>query len=149
MLQVSVKGCGNRRARQTDAEADNSRKGGAMSSKQLIDIIVKIGIEDVFTDDPVGKESDDSRLAYHQDLDGAWSDRLYCAPRRTQSAIGLYAYEGDALVEHLRRLYPLLRDLIQRNVMEIAYYETTLGSLRSTQPTQFAMTTKYITRSGY
>ena len=130
MLQVSVKGCGNRRARQTDAEADNSRKGGAMSSKQLIDIIVKIGIEDVFTDDPVGKESDDSRLAYHQDLDGAWSDRLYCAPRRTQSAIGLYAYEGDALVE-------------------IAYYETTLGSLRSTQPTQFAMTTKYITRSGY
>jgi hypothetical protein len=56
---------------------------------------MKVRVEDVLTKDPVGKEPDDSRLYYHQDFDGAWSGRPYWTPRRTQSAIGLYAHDDE------------------------------------------------------
>ena len=91
MLQVTVESRGNRRASQTDSQPESRRKSGDVSSKQLVHVIMKVCVEDVFTDDPVRKEPDDSRLYYQQDLDGAWSNRLYRAPRRTQSAISLYA----------------------------------------------------------
>jgi hypothetical protein len=80
---------------------------------------VKIGVEDVFTYDPVAEESDDPGLDHHQDLDGAWSGRLYCAPRRTQSAIGLYAHDDElGSTRAFEKIVPLIGGPRERNLVE-------------------------------
>ena len=106
MLQVPVEGCRNGRARQTDSQTQSGGQRGYVGSEQLINVIVEIGVEDVFIDDPEGEETDDAGFDQHQDLDRAGSNWFYWTPGRTQSAIGLYAYEDEALAEDLRRLYP-------------------------------------------
>jgi hypothetical protein len=63
--------------------------------EQLVDIIVEIGVEHVFTNNPIPEKPDNRGLDQHQDFDRAWSDRPYWTPRRTQSAIGLYAHDHE------------------------------------------------------
>jgi hypothetical protein len=90
-----------------------------VGSKQLVDIIVKIGVEHVFTSNPIPEKPDNRRLDQHQDFDGAWSDRLYWTPRRTQSAIGLYAHDDEyASRRGFEKIVPLLGCPRERNVME-------------------------------
>jgi hypothetical protein len=80
---------------------------------------VEVGVEQVFTNDPVGKEPDDPRLDQHQDFDRAWSGRLYWTSRRTQSAIGLYAHNDEyASRRGFEKIVPLLGGPRERNVME-------------------------------
>ena len=65
MLQVVVKCRGDRGASKTDSKSESGRKSGAVSSNQLVYIIVEVRVEDVLTSDPVGQESDDSGLNKH------------------------------------------------------------------------------------
>jgi len=118
MLQVTVESRGNCGASQTDSQPESGRKSGAVSSKQLVDVIMKVRVEDVFTNDPVRKEPDDPRLYHHQELDGAWSDRPYCAPRPTQSAIGLYADDVRGSGRAFEKIVSLLGVPGERNLME-------------------------------
>ena len=119
MLQVSVEGCRNRRARQTNSQTYSCCKRCSTGPEQLVDIVVEVGVEHVFTEDPVGKECDDGSFYQHQNLDGAWSDRLYWTPRRTQSAIGLYAHDEQSNPGRaFEKIVPLLRGPRERNVPE-------------------------------
>src|SRR5205807_6280208 len=56
----------------------------------------------------------------HQNLDGAWSDRLYWTPRRTQSATGLYAHDDNESTSSraFEKIVPLLRGPGERNIPE-------------------------------
>src|SRR5207237_8809620 len=96
MLQVSVKSCRNRRPCQANSQTYSCCKRCSTGSEQLVDIVVKVRVEHVFTEDPVGKECDDGGVYQHQNLDRARSDWLYWTPRRTQSAIGLYAHDDES-----------------------------------------------------
>jgi len=92
-----------------------------MGSEQLVNIVVEVGVELVFTDDPISKECDNCGFDQHQDFDRAWSDRLYWTPRRTQSAIGLYAHDDEyASRRGFEKIVPLIGGRRERNVMEYA-----------------------------
>ena len=122
MLQVSVKGRSDRRARETNSQTYSCRKRCPMGSEQLVNIIVEVGVEQVFTEDPVGKERDNCSFENHQNLDRAWSDRLHWTPRRTQFATGLYAHDDNESTSSraFEKIVPLLRGLGERNVTESA-----------------------------
>jgi hypothetical protein len=80
---------------------------------------VKVGVEDIFANDPVGEESDEPGLDHHKDLDRTWSGRLYCAPRRTQSAIGLYAHDEESSSGRaFEKIVPLIEGPRERDVVE-------------------------------
>ncbi len=135
MLQVSVEGYRNRRARQTNSQTYSCCKRCSTGSEQLVDIVVEVGVEHVFTEDPVGKECDDGGFYQHQNLDGAWSDRLYWTPRRTQSATGLYAHDDNESTSSraFEKIVSLLRGPGERNVMESAliFVRRALAPLKS------------------
>ena len=119
MLQVSIEGRSDRRARQTNSQTYSCCKRCPMGSEQLVNIVVEVGVEQVFAEDPVGKECDDGGFYDHQNLDGAWSDWLYWTPRRTQSAIGLYAHDEQSNPGRaFEKIVPLLRGPRERNVPE-------------------------------
>ena len=119
MLQVSIEGRSDRRARQTNSQTYSCCKRCPMGSEQLVNIVVEVGVEHVFTEDPVGKECDDGGFYDHQNLDGAWSDWLYWTPRRTQSATGLYAHDEQSNSGRaFEKIVSLLRGPRERNVPE-------------------------------
>src|SRR6266478_2811822 len=91
-----------------------------MGSEQLVNIVVKVGVEHVFTKDPVSKECNNCSFENHQNLDRAWSDRLYWTPHRTQSATGLYAHDDNesTSVRAFEKIVPLLSGPRERNVPE-------------------------------
>ena len=104
-----------------------------MGSEQLVNIVVEVGVEQVFAEDPVGKECDDGGFYDHQNLDGAWSDWLYWTPRRTQSATGPYAHDDESISDRaFEKIVPLLRGPGERNVPESAliFAGQALGPLR-------------------
>jgi hypothetical protein len=90
-----------------------------VGSKQLVDIIVEIGVEHVFTNNPIPEKPDNRGLDQHQDFDRAWSDRLYWTSRRTQSPIGLYAHDDKlGLGTGFEKIVPLIGGPRERTVME-------------------------------
>src|SRR6266705_569673 len=91
-----------------------------MGSEQLVNIVVEVGVEHVFTGDPVSKECDNCSFKNHQSLDRAWSDRLHWTPRRTQSATGLYAHDDNESTSSraFEKIVPLLRGPGERNFTE-------------------------------
>ena len=134
MLQVSIEGRSDRRARQTNSQTYSCCKRCPMGSEQLVNIVVEVGVEHVFTENPVGKECDDGRFYDHQNLDGAWSDWLYWTPRRTQSATGLYAHDEQSNSGRaFEKIVPLLWGPGERNVLEstMTFAARTLAPLKS------------------
>ena len=134
MLQVSIEGRSDRRARQTNSQTYSCCKRCPMGSEQLVNIVVEVGVEHVFTEDPVGKECDDGGFYDHQNLDGAWSDWLYWTPRRTQSATGLYAHDEQSNSGRaFEKIVPLLWGPRERNVPEstMTFAARTFAPLKS------------------
>src|SRR5207244_11414234 len=93
-----------------------------MGSRPLVNIVVEVGIEHIFTGEPVSKECDNCSFENHQNLDRAWSNRLHWTPRRTQSATGLYAHDDNESTSSraFEKIVPLLRGPGERNVPESA-----------------------------
>src|SRR5205809_7660415 len=106
-----------------------------MGSEQLVNIVVEVGVEYVFTGDPVSKECDNCSFENHQNLDRAWGDRLHWTPRRTQSATGLYAHDDNESTSSraFEKIVSLLRGHGERNVMESAliFVRRALAPLKS------------------